>query len=481
MRPHIGICLSIDPNTLKTSPLSSQEQRNQPTTQGSEILQRCVRSSNRSGAIRQFLPISALLLGSAFLLFAGGINGLILPVRGNIEGFSSISLGLLGTGWALGYVAGCLLTPGLVARVGHIRAFGAFCAFAAVTILASAIVIEPWAWITLRGVCGFCFAGTAMVVESWLSEQTKPNQRGRVFGVYTMVNLGANTAGYMMLVLGDPAGFFFFALAAIFYCLALVPTALSSTTTPAPLVSVKLNLRDLWRNSPVAVFAVFWVGVSNAAFGTLAAVYAQKVGLVLSAVAFFTAIPILAGAIMQIPVGMLSDKMDRRRVLLGVASLALIADFAFIVIAPEGRTLNLILAALLGGSIYAMYPIIVAHANDHAAPGTAIQISGGLLLTYGIGSIVGPTVAGWAMETVGNRALFLTTALSHGVVILYTLWRISRKAAVPEREKSSFQPINVGRTSSLQTVEFSQNEPVEPPASDSLAAQSPEEAPDRTP
>ena len=225
------------------------------TTARARILQNYRQTLPRSRAIRQYLPISALLLGSAFLLFAGGINGLILPVRRNIEGFSSLSLGLLGTGWALGYVAGCILTSGLVARVGHIRAFGAFCAIAAVTILGSAIVIEPWAWITLRGICGFCFAGTAMVVESWLSEQTEPNQRGRVFGVYTMVNLGANTAGYMMLVLGDPAGFFFFALAAIFYCLALVPTALSSTSTPAPLVSVKLNLRDLWRTLPSSRFS----------------------------------------------------------------------------------------------------------------------------------------------------------------------------------------------------------------------------------
>ncbi len=406
--------------------------------------------------MRQYLPISALLLGSALLLIGGGINGLILPVRGNLEGFSSLSLGLLGTGWAIGYVAGCIMTSALVARVGHIRAYGAFAAIAAVSVLGSAILLTPWAWIVLRGVCGFCFAGTAMVVESWLSEQTAPEQRGRVFGLYTMVNLAANTAGYMLIIAGDPSGFLFFALAAIFYCLALVPTALSSSSTPAPLVSVKLNLRALWRNSPVAVFAVFWVGVSNAAFGTLAAVYAQQVGLVLAAVAFFTAIPILAGAVMQIPVGLLSDRMDRRKVLVGVAALALVADAAFLILAPEGRAANLVLAALLGGSIYALYPVIVAHANDHAAPGTAIQISGGLLLTFGIGSIIGPTLAGWAMETVGSRALFLTTAVSHGMVIVYTLWRISRRKPVAEVEKTSFQPINAGRPSSLQTVELSQ-------------------------
>lgn len=409
--------------------------------------------------IRQFLPVSALLLGSAFLLFAGGINGLILPVRGTIEGFSAISLGLLGTGWAVGYVSGCIMTPPLVARVGHIRAFGAMAAIAAISMLASAIQITPWAWIVLRGVCGFCFAGAAMIVESWLSEQSTPDTRGRIFGVYTMVNLAASTAGSLMLTVGDPSGFLFFALAAIFYCMALVPTALSSSSSPAPLVTVKLNLAALWRNSPVAVFAVFWVGVSNAAFGTLAAVYAQNVGLVLAAVSFFISIPILAGAIIQMPVGLMSDRMDRRKVLVGVAALALVADLGFILLAPQGRMMNLTLAALLGGSIYAMYPVIVAHANDHAEPGTAIQISGGLLLTFGIGSIIGPTVAGLAMAEIGIRALFMTTAVSHGVVILYTLWRISKREAVAEAEKSSFQPLNAGRTSALQTAEAAQQPP----------------------
>ncbi|MGB3245337.1 MAG: MFS transporter [Sulfitobacter sp.] len=401
---------------------------------------------------KQILPVGALLLGSFFLLFGGGINGLILPVRGTAEGFSSLSLGLLGTGWALGYVSGCILTSGLVARVGHIRAFSAMAAIAAVSILGSAILVNPWAWIILRGICGFCFAATAMIVESWLSERSTPDTRGRIFGIYTMVNLGASTAGQMMLTLGDPNGFMFFALGAIFYCLSLVPTAISSTTTPAPLVSVKLNLRKLWINSPVAVFAVFWVGVSNAAFGTLAAVYAQNVGLVLSAVALFTSIPILAGALIQMPVGLASDKMDRRRVLVSIAFLALLADLAFLLLAPQSSLPNFALAALLGGSIYAMYPVIVAHANDHAEPGTAIQISGGLLLIYGVGSIVGPLVAGWAMEFVGLRALFMVTGGAHVMVISYTLWRIGKRVAVAEEEKSTFQPLNAGRTSNLQTA-----------------------------
>jgi MFS family permease len=408
--------------------------------------------------LRQFLPVSALLLGSAFLLFAGGINSLILPVRGQAEGFSAISLGLLGTGWALGYVSGCIMTARLVARVGHIRAFGAMSAIAAVSILGSAILISPWAWIILRGVCGFCFAGAAMIVESWLSDQASPANRGKVFGLYTMVNLGASTAGQMMLTLGDPNGFVFFALGAIFYCLALVPTAISSTKTPQPLVTVKLDMRALWRNSPVAVVAVFFVGISNSAFGTLAAVYAERIGLVLAAVAFFTSIPILAGAVAQIPVGWLSDRMDRRKVLVGVAAIALVADAGFLLLAPQDRMANLALAGILGGSIFAMYPVIVAHANDHAAPGTSIQISGGLLLLYGVGGIVGPLVAGGAMALIADRALFVVTSVSHVLIILYALARIARRKGVLTENKTAFQVAPGGRGSTPQTAAFAEGD-----------------------
>lgn len=408
--------------------------------------------------VRQLLPISALLLGSAFLLFAGGINGLILPVRGSQEGFSSFSLGLLGTGWAIGYVSGCLLTPRLVANVGHIRAFSAMAALAAIAILGSLIWLNAWAWIPLRGLSGFCFAGAAMIVESWLSERAAPSTRGRIFGVYTMVNLLASTMGQMLLTLGEVSGYLFFVLAAIFYCLALIPTAISPTTTPKPLVSVRLDLSALWRNSPVAVVAVFMVGISNSAFGTLAAVYADKIGLKLTTIALFASIPILAGAAAQIPVGVLSDRMDRRKVLVGIAVAALIADFAFVLIQPVGALNNLALSGLLGAAIYAMYPVIVAHANDHAAPDSYIQTSGGLLMVYGLGSIVGPLVAGFSMSSVGVFALFLTSMAAHFSIIGFSIWRMSQRQQVEAEEKVSFVASPPARASTPETAALAMRE-----------------------
>lgn len=407
---------------------------------------------------RHLLPIAALLFGSGLLLFAGGIHGLILPVRGSAEGFSASSLGLLGTGWAIGYVLGCMFVPRLVGAVGHIRTFGVMCAFAAVSMLLQALIVEAWAWIPVRAVSGFCFAGAAMIVESWLNEKAEPNTRGTIFGVYTMVNLAAMTAGQMVISLGDTTGFLFFAVGAIIYCLALVPTALSTSASPTPLTSVKLNLSVLWKNSPVAVAAVFLVGVSNAAFGTLAAVYADRVGLTLTSVTLFASIPVLAGALAQVPIGYLSDRMDRRAVLVCVACAALAADIAFVVLVPESRMANLLLVGAFGAAIFAMYPIIVAHANDHAPPGTSIQVSGGLLMVFGIGSIAGPLIAGVMMSEVGARGLFLTTIAAHVIMIIFTIWRMTQRPAVTGSDKGTFQVSVPARVATPETATLAAGE-----------------------
>ena len=424
--------------------------------------------------VRQLLPISALLLGSALLLFAGGMNSLILPVRGSAEGFSALSLGLLGTGWAIGYVLGCWWTPRLVGRVGHVRSFGVMSSFAAVSLLMSLLFLTPYVWIPLRGLSGFCFAGAAMIVESWLNERAEPKNRGRVFGIYTMVNLGASTAGQMALTLGDTTGFLFFVLGAIFYSLALVPTAISSSASPRPLVSVKLDLRALWRNSPVAVVGVICVGISNGAFGTLAAVYADRAGLVLASIALFGSLPVLAGAISQIPVGYLSDRFDRRAVLVGVAVVAICVDMVFIMLGPQSVELNIALSALFGAAIYAMYPVIIAHASDHAAEGAFIQTSGGLLMLYGFGAIAGPAVAGVAMSSVGQAGLFLTTAAAHVMLILFAALRMMRKAAVAPEDKTGFQPIPAARAATPETAALAASEAEEEAAMEAAEKADPE-------
>ena len=323
-------------------------------------------------------------------------------------------------------------------------------ALAVISVLASLLVIQPWAWIPLRGVAGFAFAGAAMIVESWLNERAEAGSRGRVFGLYTMVNLAATTLGQFSLTFGETSTHFFFVIAAIFYAMALFPSGLYASHAPNPLVGASLDLPTLWRNSPIAVVSVILIGISNSAFGTLGAVYGDQIHLDIATIAAFMSVSILAGAVAQIPIGYFSDRIDRRKVLVAIAVLALAVDGSLIAFTPSSVILVLVASALLGACIYSMYPVIVAHANDHAPANYFLRTSGGLLLLYGVGSIAGPLGAGVVMSFAGPPGLFVTLAAAHLVLIGYALWRIRQRAAPPQR--ADFVPAHPARMSTTETA-----------------------------
>lgn len=375
------------------------------------------------------IPIAALLLSSAFLLMAGGLHGLLLPIQGNIEGFTTVELGLIGTGWSVGFLAGCLLMPAVVRRVGHVRSYGVMASVAAVTILLNLLIVSPEAWIALRGLSGFCFAGAAMIVESWLNERASKENRGTIFSVYQMVVFAGSTAGQLLMVITPPKEFFFFAIGAILYCLALLPTALSTAQHPQPLKTARLDIRALYRNSPVAVVGCVLIGFVNGAFGTLGAVYAQKIGLPIPSIALLMAGAVLGGSLIQFPLGRLSDKMDRRKVLVGVCAGAILIALVIVVLRPRTPELVIGLTVIFGAMIYPQYAITVAHANDFAAPDEFVKIAGGLLLLLGVGTMIGPFLAAQAMDHFIPEGLFAFTAASHLLLGVYTLFRMSRRGA----------------------------------------------------
>jgi MFS family permease len=375
------------------------------------------------------IPIAALLLSSAFLLMAGGLHGLLLPIQGNIEGFTTVELGLIGTGWSVGFLAGCLLMPAVVRRVGHVRSYGVMASIAAVSILLNLLIVSPEAWIALRGLSGFCFAGAAMIVESWLNERATKENRGTLFSVYQMVVFAGSTAGQLLMTITPPKEFFFFAIGAILYCLALLPTALSTAQHPQPLKTARLDIRALFRNSPVAVVGCVLIGMVNGAFGTLGAVYAQKIGLPIPSIALLMAGAVLGGSLIQFPLGRISDRMDRRKVLVGACVAAIVIALILVILQPRTPELVIGLAVIFGATIYPQYAITVAHANDYAAPDEFVKIAGGLLLLLGVGTMIGPFLAAQAMEEFIPEGLFAFTAGCHLLLSLYTLFRMTRRGA----------------------------------------------------
>ena len=378
------------------------------------------------------LRTRSLLLGAGLLFAAGALLGLTLPIRAELEGFPTSLIGLIGSAFAAGYVAGCLYAPRLVASVGHIRVFGVMAALVAVTALFNILVVTPIAWILVRAATGFAFAGATMIIESWLSESATSQARGRVFARYMIVNLASSVLGQLAVTVFSPSGFEPFVLVAILACLALVPTALSSSRAPDPLHEVKLDIRRLIRLSPIAVVACFGVGLANGAFGTLAPVYAGAIGLPVYAVALLVAGAIVGGAVMQAPVGKLSDHLDRRWVLTATALTAATVAAIVFFLDPREPSAVIPLIACLGGAMHTLYPVAVAHANDRAAEGEFVAVSSGLLLVFGAGSTLGPTIAAPLMQLTEPRALFLCLAYVYLLIAAHAVWRTRIRPPVAE-------------------------------------------------
>jgi len=388
---------------------------------------------------RTIAPFVALLFATSILLIGNGLFGTLIPLRAGIEGFSTSTIGILGSIYFVGFLAGCILGPKIVQRAGHIRSFAALAGVASVVPLIHVLEINPFVWALLRVIHGFCFAGLYMVIESWLNERATNDTRGQLFSAYIVVNFSSIMLGQLMLNTASPATFTLFALVSILTSLALVPISLSTTAQPEPIASTEIFLIRLYKISPVGMVGSFVVGVTNAPFWTLGPVFAKDGGLDLLGISIFMTSAILGGALAQWPIGRLSDRMDRRRVILALCLGSALGEIA-LVAAREAGTPNLLLLAgfLFGIFALSLYSVCVAHTNDHASQESFVSISGGLLLVYAIGAIVGPSAASLGTPHFGMAFIFLFGAGVHILFAAFTLHRIKGRAALTEEEKTDF-------------------------------------------
>lgn len=399
-----------------------------------------------------YRPILSLLRGTAFLQAAAGLLSLLVPLRGQAEGFSTTILGLLGTFWAGGFVAGCILAPRLVRRAGHVRAFGTFAAVGAIVALLNGLLTHEYIWLLLRAAIGFTMAGCFMIIESWLNERSSNESRGTVFALYMIVSYAAVMTGQMVVAAGDVTTDALFMIAGILFCCSLIPTAVSTQATPKPLQEVSLDLKGLYANSPVSFGACLLIGVANGAWGTLGAIYGARIGISTGQIALMVSLVVIAGAAMQLPVGRISDRTDRRYVLAATAAIATLIGVAIFLFTPRTPMIVIATAASYGALAYALYPVAVAHANDHAKADEFGKISGGLLLLYGFGTMVGPVLAATLMTVMRPESIFLATALAHGILAAYTLLRIQRRAPVPIEDRETFQSMPAERITTPETT-----------------------------
>jgi len=348
----------------------------------------------------------------------------LIAVRAQVEGFPVEAIGLMTSAYFTGFIAGCFGTPYLVKRVGHVRVFAALSAVIAAATLIHAIFLNVPIWIALRILAGFSFAGLYLLIESWINEAAPSNKRGQVLSLYRMVDLAAVTIGQFLLTLSSPSEFVLFSLVAILICTAIFPISLSAAKAPMAVTQTSLNLKKLIKTSPLAVFGCFAVGLANGAFWGVAPVFVQQLGHPIVIVSTFMSVVIFAGAILQWPAGFLSDKIGRRAVLLAACLGAAGAGVFLWQFAPQSQTMMLVGGAAYGMFAMQVYGMSAAHANDFAAPHEFVAISGGLLLIYGMGSVIGPSTAPVVMSQFGPSALFAFTAAVHVMLALYALYRM---------------------------------------------------------
>lgn len=391
----------------------------------------------RSHVFAPMLAAGAILLSVALLITGNGLQVMLLPIRGGLEGFSALEIGLLGSGYFLGFVIGCAVTPLLIIRAGHIRTFAALVSIASAAALGYPIAVDSVLWIGLRLITGLCLAGLYLVVESWLNDQATNETRGMLISTYVTVNFTVITLGQMLVTLFKPDSFVLFSIASVLVSLAAVPIVMTRSSQPAPITIVRFRPRRMFRLSPTGTVSIFLIGLATGTFWALGPAYANASGGSITEAALFMSTAVLGGALLQWPAGKLSDGLDRRQVLIGLALISALAGVAIMLI-PHSAVTWLALGCVFGAGLLPSYAIAAAHVFDFAERADYVEISAGLLLLNGMGSAIGPILSSLAVEMFGADAIFLTNALVQFVLVVFVAVRLTRREGLPEEDKQNF-------------------------------------------
>lgn len=383
------------------------------------------------------LTISALLMGIALLLLGAGLLNTLLAIRGTAEGYDASTLGLIMSGYFAGYFVGTFLAVPVISRIGHIRTFALFAAVASCSVILHVIFVNPLAWMLLRVITGTSLVILYTVIESWLNGQSNPEQRGQLFSVYMMVNLGALALAQQFLRLDTSTSFLLFAIASMLITISLIPITWTRLPQPEMNEINRMKIKQLVAIAPVAVAGAILSGLAMGAFWGMAAVYAGRMELTPEYVAVFVTSAILGGALLQYPLGRYSDRHDRRKVLVWVTAAAVVSALMLILLAPFGLW---IIAAitLYGGFAFAIYPLIVAHLVDHLDSSRVLSGVSVLLLIHGAGAAFGPAIAGSLMDTIGPQALPMFFIAMQLALALFTVGALQRKVKDPLEHPSPF-------------------------------------------
>ncbi len=388
----------------------------------------------------------ALMLGVLLLMVGNGLQGTLLGVRGSLEQIDPSWMGFIMSAYFIGFLGGSRVTPVLLRRVGHVRVFAALGSLVSAAFILYATFVDPYFWFCMRIVVGFCFSGLYVVAESWINDLSSNDNRGQALSLYILVQMTGVVSGQLLLNLADPSGYGLFVLISVLVSISFAPILLSISPTPVFSSSRRMSLRQLMQASPLGCVGIFLMGGVFSALLGMSSIFGAEIGLSVKEISWFVTAIFVGGLILQYPVGWISDRMDRRSLIVILTAMG--SGFAFLGTLAGGSTWLLIgIAFCIGGAVNPLYPLLIAYTNDHLEPDQMASASGGLIFINGFGAMGGPIVVGYLINQFGPNGFFLFIAFFTASVCLYSIYRMTRREAVAVEDTNPYVPVTAATTS----------------------------------
>jgi len=403
--------------------------------------------------IQVLAAVWALLLGMTLIMIGNGMQATLMGVRGALEGFGTLQLSVITSAYFLGFLIGSRVAPDMIRRVGHVRVFAALGSFISAGLVAFPVFTDPYSWTVIRVILGFCLSGVYVTAESWLNNAATNQTRGTMLSAYMIAQTSGIIIAQGLMNVGEAGGYLLFVIPSILVSLSFAPILLSITPTPAFETNKPMSIRELYHSSPLASVGILLMGGVFAAQFGMASVYGAAAGLNAAQISGFVAAIFMGAVTLQLPIGWLSDRMDRRILILGVAAMGALSTGVGIFLGVDFKTL-LVLGFVMGGAASPLYSLLIAYTNDFLEVEDMAAASGALVFVYGLGAIVGPMATGQLMDMIGPHGFWVFLSALFTMTSLYAAWRMTRRAGVPVDETGAY--LNVPPTVSPVAIEAAQ-------------------------
>ncbi len=370
-----------------------------------------------------------------------GLQGSLIGVQAAVANFSSTTTGIIASGFSLGLFLSALFTPNIVRAVGHIRVFAAYASVLSTAVLLIPVYVDPVWWFLMRTLIGFCAAGLAIVVETWLNEGSTNETRGTMLSLYMVIFYTGAGLGSFALLIDDPTGFVRFIVVSAVMSLSLVPIALTKVSAPVLGHPMRISIAEIFKASPLAVVGAVANGLGQAAFFNLGAVFGVMHGLSLPYVSTMLAVAPMAVLVSQMPIGWLSDRYDRRVLIVALSILSAILAAIAMNMPATTEMLLIAVVAIFGGISMPLYSLAIAHANDQLNKSQMLAAGSKLVLLYGVGAIAGPSIAGGFMQQLGSAGFMIYLAVVYGGLGVYAIYRMTQSTVHPPSETGDLVPV----------------------------------------